>query len=200
MPKFKEEENMKYGYARVSTKGQLDGNSIEEQSNAIKNLYSDAEIIIESYSGAKERPLFNQILKQAQQDDYVVVTKLDRFCRSTKEGLEYIDLLINKGVKIHILNMGLIENTPMGRLIVTNLLAFAEFERAMIIERTQGGKAIAKQRVDFKEGRPKKYNSKKISHALELLQSYSYRQVEEMTGISKSTLIRAKRKHLVLES
>lgn len=200
MPKFKEEENMKYGYARVSTKGQLDGNSIEEQSNAIKNLYSDAEIIIESYSGAKERPLFNQILKQAQQDDYVVVTKLDRFCCSTKEGLEYIDLLINKGVKIHILNMGLIENTPMGRLIVTNLLAFAEFERAMIIERTQGGKAIAKQRVDFKEGRPKKYNSKKVSHALELLQSYSYRQVEEMTGISKSTLIRAKRKHLVLES
>ena len=42
--------------------------------------------------------------------------------------------------------MGLIESSPMGRLIVTNLLAFAEFERAMIIERTQGGKAIAKQR------------------------------------------------------
>ena len=97
---------MKYGYARVSTKGQLDGNSIEEQTTAIKNLYSDAEIVVESYSGAKERPLFNQILEKAQQDDYVIVTKLDRFCRSTKEGLEYIDLLMNKGVKIHILNMG----------------------------------------------------------------------------------------------
>lgn len=47
---------MKYGYARVSTKGQLDGNSIEEQTTAIKNLYADAEIIVESYSGAKERP------------------------------------------------------------------------------------------------------------------------------------------------
>ena len=185
---------MKYGYARVSTKGQLDGNSIEEQTTAIKNLYSDAEIIIESYSGAKERPLFNQILEKAQQDDYVIVTKLDRFCRSTKEVLEYIDLLMNKGVKIHILNMGLIENTPMGRLIVTNLLAFAEFERAMIIERTQGGKQIAKQRADFKEGRPKKYSEKKIAHALELLENYSYRQVEELTGISKSTLIREKRK------
>ena len=55
---------MKYGYARVSTKGQLDGNSIEEQTTAIKNLYADAEIIVESYSGAKERPLFNQILEQ----------------------------------------------------------------------------------------------------------------------------------------
>lgn len=185
---------MKYGYARVSTKGQLDGNSIEEQSNAIRNLYTDAEIIVESYSGAKERPLFNKILEQARENDYVIVTKLDRFCRSTKEGLGYIDTLMNKGVKIHILNMGLIENTPMGRLIVTNLLAFAEFERAMIIERTQGGKAIAKQRADFKEGRLQKYNNKKINHALELLETNSYKQVEELTGISKSTLVRAKRK------
>lgn len=184
---------MKYGYCRVSTKGQLDGNSIEEQTNTIQAVYADAEIIVESYSGAKERPLFNQLLDKAQENDYVIVTKLDRFCRSTKEGLNYIDRLMSKGVKIHILNMGLIENTPMGRLIVTNLLAFAEFERAMIIERTQGGKAIAKQRADFKEGRPKKYNSKKIAHALELLNTYSYKQVEELTGISKSTLIRAKR-------
>ena len=188
---------MKYGYARVSTKGQLDGNSIEEQSTAIQNLYADAEIVVESYSGAKERPLFNKILEQAQENDYVVVTKLDRFCRSTKEGLEYIDRLMNKGVKIHILNMGLIENTPMGRLIVTNLLAFAEFERAMIIERTQGGKAIARQREDFREGRPPKHSSKKINHALELLENHSYKQVEELTGISKSTLIREKRKRTV---
>lgn len=56
---------MKYGYARVSTKGQLDGNSIEEQTNAILSLYADAEIIVESYSGAKERPLFNRMLEQA---------------------------------------------------------------------------------------------------------------------------------------
>ena len=188
---------MKYGYCRVSTKGQLDGNSIEEQTTAIKNVYSDTEIIVESYSGAKERPLFNQILDKAQKGDYIIVTKLDRFCRTTKEGLEYIDLLLNKGVKIHILNMGLIESSPMGRLIVTNLLAFAEFERAMIIERTQGGKAIAKQRADFKEGRPKKYNTKKINHALELLEKYSYKEVESLTGISKSTLIRAKRNRAI---
>lgn len=188
---------MKYGYCRVSTKGQLDGNSIEEQTTAIKNVYADTEIIVESYSGAKERPLFNELLDKAQSGDYVVVTKLDRFCRTTKEGLEYIDLLMNKGVKIHILNMGLIESSPMGRLIVTNLLAFAEFERSMIIERTQGGKAIAKQNADFREGRPPKYNSKKINHALELLKTNSYKEVEALTGISKSTLIRAKRKQSV---
>ncbi len=185
------------GYCRVSTKGQLDGNSIEEQKNNILQRYSNAEIVEESYSGAKERTIFNKVIKSLNDGDTLVVTKLDRFCRTTKEGLEYIDMLMNKGVKIHILNMGLIEDTPMGRLIVTNLLAFAEFERAMIIERTQGGKMIARQKEGFKEGRPKKYNQKQIDHALSLLAcnggQYSYKEVERLLGISKSTLIRANR-------
>lgn len=67
------------------------------------------------------------MLLSLKEGDTLVVTKLDRFCRTTKEGLEYIDKLISKGIKIHIFNMGLIEDTPMGKLIVTNLLAFAEF-------------------------------------------------------------------------
>ncbi len=125
---------MVYGYCRVSTKGQLDGNSIEEQKAEIMKQYANAKIIIESYSGAKERPIFNKLLNRLQEGDILVVTKLDRFCRTTKEGLGYIDNLMSKNVKIYILNMGLIENSPIGRLIVTNLLAFAEFERAMIIE------------------------------------------------------------------
>lgn len=181
---------MIYGYCRVSTKGQLEGNSIEEQEREIRARYPNVELIAESYSAVKERPVFNELLEQCQQGDVLVVTKLDRFCRTTKEGLQYIDLLMGKGVKIHILNMGLIEDTPMGRLIVTNLLAFAEFERAMIIERTQAGKAIAKTKAGFKEGRPKRYSKEQIEHALKLLETNSYKQVEKMTGISKSTLIR----------
>jgi len=183
---------MIYGYCRVSTKGQLDGNSIEEQTQTIKCRYTDVEIIIESYSGAKDRPIFNSLLEKLQPDDVLVVTKLDRFCRTTKEGLTYIDNLMNKGVRIHILNMGLIEDTPMGRLIITNLLAFAEFERAMIIERTQGGKAIAKNNPNFREGRPNKFGKEQINLAMHLLDSHTYKEVESMTGISKSTLIRAK--------
>jgi DNA invertase Pin-like site-specific DNA recombinase len=185
---------MYYGYCRVSTKGQLEGNSIEEQTKAIRDRYKDAEIVIESLSGAKDRPIFNNLLDQLLKDDVLVVTKLDRFCRTTKEGLQYIDKLMAKGVNIHILNMGLIEDTAMGRLIVTNLLAFAEFERAMIIERTQGGKAIAKLKSDFREGRPRVYTDKQLGHALKLLEDNSYRQVEQLTGISKSTLIRARRR------
>lgn len=183
---------MIYGYCRVSTKGQLEGNSIEDQTKAIKEKYESAEIIIESFSGVKERPIFNELLEKLSSGDLLVVTKLDRFCRSTKEGLQHIDKLRSKGVNIHILNMGLIEDTAMGRLIITNLLAYAEFERSMIIERTQSGKAIAKQRDDFREGRPRKFGKEQIEHALELLENNSYKQVERLTGISKSTLIRAK--------
>jgi len=183
---------MIYGYARVSTRGQLEGNSIEDQIAQIKAIYSDAEIIIENESGAAKRLKFDKLLKELSNGDMLVVTKLDRFCRKTKEGLSYIDYLLSKNVKIHILNMGLIEDSPMGRLIVTNLLAFAEFERSMIYERTQAGKAIAKTKPGYREGRPKKFTPEQISHAIELLTDHSYKQVSSMTGISKSTLIRAR--------
>jgi len=187
---------MIYGYVRVSTKGQEDGNSIADQQQDILKRYPDAEIIIESASGAKERKLFNKLLKRLQANDLLVVTTLDRFCRNTKEGLEYIDLLREKKVAIHILNMGMIEDSIMGKLIVTNLLTVAEFERAMIIERTQRGKAIARKNPNYREGRPPKYSRKQIDHALFLLTTHTYKDVEEMTGISKSTLMRAKRKRL----
>ena len=88
------------------------------------------------------------------------------------------------------------DNTPTGKLIRNIMLAFAEFERDMIIERTQEGKMIAKQNADFKEGRPKKFSKVQINHALELLDKYSYKQVEQMTGISKSTLIRNKKSNI----
>ena len=97
------------------------------------------------------------------------------------------------GVRVHILNMGLVENTLTGNLILTVMLAFAEYERGMIVERTQTGKAVARQDPSFREGRPKKYTKCQLQHAMELLDSgKSYKQVEAMTGISKSTLIRAK--------
>ena len=91
------------------------------------------------------------------------------------------------------LNMGLMDNSPISRVLTTCLLAFAEFERNQIIDRTTAGKAIARQNPNYREGRPRKYNLAKVRHALELLETHSYKQVEEMTGISKSTLQRRKR-------
>lgn len=187
--------NKAYGYCRVSTKGQIDNNSLEQQKEEIKNRYYNAICYEEGYTGkTTQRPIFNELLGKLEIGDTLVVTKLDRLCRSTKEGLEIIDKLKSGGVKIHILNMGLIEDTPVGNLIITNLLAFSEFERAMIIERTQTGKAIAKTKSGFKEGRPKKFTKKELDHALSLLNinggDKSYKDVEELLHISKSTLIR----------
>lgn len=188
-----------YGYARVSTKSQLDGNSLEQQLCEIMDRYSKVTVYEEQYSGKTiERPVFKMLIGKLGAGDTLVVTKLDRFARSTVEGINTINMLMEKGVKIHILNMGLIEDTPMGKLIITNLLAFAEFERAMIIERTQSGKAIAKTKPGFTEGRPKKHNKKQIDHALSLLSVnggiHSYTEVSELTNISKSTLIRENNK------
>ena len=112
--------------------------------------------------------------------------------------MELVQSLLDKGICVHVLNMGRMDNTPTGRLIRNVMLAFAEFERDMIVERTQEGKSIAKMKDDFREGRPHKFSNAQITHALSLLGSYSYKQVEQMTGVSKSTLIRSKRKKELL--
>lgn len=80
----------------------------------------------------------------------------------------------------------------MGRFFLQTLLAVAEMERNLIVERTQEGKTLAKQREDFREGRPSKYTKQQVQHALELLETHTYKEVEAMTGITKRTLIRRK--------
>lgn len=185
---------MIYGYARVSTVTQgKNGNSLESQRAELENYNCD-EVIEEVYTGTKtDRPKFSELINKLKSGDTLVVTKLDRFARTAVEGVQIVQDLLKKGVKVNILNMGLIEDSPVGKLTLTIMLAFAEFERDMIVERTQAGKAVAKQNPDFKEGRPKVYGKKQIEHALSLLESHTYKEVEQLTGISKSTLIRAKR-------
>jgi len=181
---------MKYGYARVSTVSQ----ELEVQITALEN--EGCEVIYsEKFTGTKsDRPEFQKVLSELKEDDTLVVTKLDRLARNTKEGIEIIEGLFVRGVRVHVLNVGLLENTTIGKFFLQTLLAVAEMERNLIVERTQEGKAIAKQKDDFKEGRPKVYGKKQIDHALDLLETNSYKQVEQMTGISKSTLIRANNK------
>ena len=137
---------MIYGYARVSTRGQLrDGNSIESQEQQLRAAGCD-EVYAESCTGTRmDRPVFSGLLDRLVSGDRLVVVKLDRFARTTSGGIATIRELLGRGVSVHILNMGLIDDTPTGRLMVTMLLAFAEFERDMIVERTTSGKAIARE-------------------------------------------------------
>ena len=186
---------MIYGYARVSTATQgRDGNSLEEQVASLET-YGCQEIITEAFSGkTMERPKFQQLIEGLQEGDTLVVTKLDRFARTTIEGVQTVRDLFDRGVRVHILNMGLVENTLTGNLILTVMLAFAEYERGMIAERTQTGKIAARQNPNFKDGRPKKFTQEQIELALGLLKDgKTYREVERMTGISKSTMVREKR-------
>lgn len=186
---------MIYGYARVSTKGQAkDGNSLDAQERTLRENGAQ-EIYKDSFTGTKaHRPELDKLLEVIGDGDTLIVTKLDRMARSATQGIELINKLLDRGVKVHILNMGIMDNTPSGKLIRTVMLAFAEFERDMIVERTTEGKAIAKLNEDFREGRPKVYKKAQVNQALELLDSgKTYKEVCEIIGMSKSTLIRAKR-------
>ena len=99
-----------YGYVRVSTKGQAPGTSLDEQTAEILKKYPTAVIVREVASGASERLEFAKVCEQLENGDTLVVCKLDRFCRTAKEGLGYVDYLRGKGVAVHILNMGVIDN------------------------------------------------------------------------------------------
>lgn len=184
---------MIYGYTRVSTRKQVDGYGLEVQKNEIKSKYPSAIIVEEQYTGTKlDRPIFNELQEKLQANDVLVVSKLDRFARNTVEGIKVVERLFIKKVAIHILNIGLLEDTPMGRFFLTTMLAVAELERNMIIERTQTGKELARLKHDYKEGRPKKYTNEELENAVSLLSFHSYREVTLITGISKSTLVRSR--------
>lgn len=191
---------MKYGYARVSTVSQ----ELEVQLQALEAENCD-QIYSEKFTGTKaDRPQLQEVLFLLKKGDTLVVTKLDRLARNTVEGIEIVRELFSRGVKVHVLNVGLLEDTTMGRFFLTTLLAVAEMERNLIVERTQEGKAIAKQNPNYREGRPKKYTQYQLDEAMNLLETMSFAQVEkEMarrgTKISMSTLKResAKRKALM---
>lgn len=195
-----------YGYIRVSTKGQLDGNGLEVQRKAILDKYINAEIIEEQFTGkTTNRPKFKELVDTLKEGDKLVVHKLDRFARTTMEGMQLMNNLLERGVVVEILNFGSIADgfSSSNKLMMQIMLAFAEYERDMIVERTQSGKAIAKAKAEklgikFKEGRPKAHTKKQLDHALSMLTvnggNKSYNEVAEIFGISKSTLIRENNK------
>ena len=136
---------MVYGYARVSSIGQdRYGNSKQGQTEAL--LAAGCEkVYYDHFTGTKmDRPEFTKLMEVLKPGDTLKVTKLDRFARTAADGAIKIKELFERGVSVHVLNMGLIENTATGKLIMQIFLAFAEFERDNIVARLNEGKAIAK--------------------------------------------------------
>ncbi|HFK1462897.1 recombinase family protein [Bacillus cereus] len=183
---------MKYGYARVSTVTQ----DLESQLQTLKAEGCDV-IYSEKFTGTTtDRPELSKVIAVLSEGDTLTVTKLDRLARNTKEGIEIIEALFKRGIRVHVLNVGLLEDTTMGRFFLQTLLAVAEMERNLILERTQEGKIVARQNPNYKEGRPKSHSDKKLVEAMRMKEKmgYSFRQLSDATGISMSTLQRFARK------
>lgn len=176
---------MKHGYARVSTTDQ----KLENQIDLLKSAGAD-KIFREKYTGTTtQRPEFQKLLNELEANDTLIVTKLDRFARNTTEALELIQKLFKQNIKVNILNMGVIDNTPTGQLIFTIFSAFAQFERDLIVTRTQEGKMYAREHdPNFREGRPRTYSDEQIQLAYELRQQgMTYKMIARKTGISERT-------------
>lgn len=149
--------DMRYGYGRVSSKGQKQyGMSLDEQyDRLIAQGIAKENIFLDAFTGhTMERPEFDKVLALLREGDELIVCKLDRFARTAPEGALLVRDLVSRGIRVNILNMGVADNTPMGKVMVTVMLAFAEYERDMIVERTSMGKAYKRERdPDWREGR-----------------------------------------------
>lgn len=143
------------GYGRVSSPGQgRDGNSLADQERKLRDA-GCTEIVLEVFTGTTmDRPKLVKLLEGLEPGDTLVITKLDRFARTASDGVAVIKDLLAQGISVHVLNMGLVEDTPTGRLILNIMLAFAEFEKDNIVERLADGKVEAKvKNPNYKEGR-----------------------------------------------
>lgn len=179
---------MKIGYARVSTQDQ----NLELQLKALKKA-GCLKIFREKISGAtRHRPEFQRMIDQVRIGDTVIVWKLDRLARSTRDLLNTMETLKEAGAKFQSLSEPWADTTThAGKMIMTIFAGIAEFERELIRERTGAGRAAAKQRgVTF--GRPRKLNAEQVQLASELLEGgKGVQEVARLLNVHTATIYRA---------
>jgi DNA invertase Pin-like site-specific DNA recombinase len=179
---------MLIGYARVST----DDQGLTLQRLALKEA-GCRRIHEEKVSGARrDRPQLDRLLEQVREGDVVVVSRLDRLARSTRDLLEIAEQLREAGAGLRSLGEPWADTTsPAGRMVLTVFAGIAEFERALIQERTGAGRAAARQRgVRF--GRPAKLAPEQIALAQRLLEEGTAGgEVARMFNVHRATLYRA---------
>ena len=175
-----------FGYARVSTEQQ----NLDRQLDMLSQ-YGVDYIFNEKMTGTKrDRPELNKLLDRLMAGDTVVVESLSRLGRSTKDLIELVELFEKKQVHLVSLKEQIDTSTPAGKLLFTLMSAIAQFERDVIAERTREGLNAARARGRV-GGRPRT-NEQKVRQAVKLYQTgqYSVREIEELTGVKKSTLYR----------
>ncbi len=179
-------KNYIFGYARVSTEAQ----NLDRQLDALKQFGVDT-IYNEKMTGTKkDRPELSKLLERITKGDTVVIESLSRLGRSTRDLIELTDLFKSKDVRLVSLKESIDTETSTGKLLFTLMSAIAQFERDTIADRTREGLRSARARGKT-GGRPKT-NSDSIKKAVKLYNTrqYSIKEIEELTGIKKSTLYR----------
>lgn len=178
---------MIYGYARVST---LDQN-LDRQKDALR-AYGVDRLFCEKVSGAKKsRPELDKMLAVLESGDSVVIESLSRLGRSVKNLSELMESFNEKGIRLISLKESVDTTSATGRLLFTIISSLAAFERETLIERTNEGLASARARGKL-GGRPKTDEAVlKKAVALYRTGEYSLADIQELTGVSKSTLYRA---------
>jgi DNA invertase Pin-like site-specific DNA recombinase len=174
-----------FGYARVSTDGQTLASQEAELMAA-----GCAKVYAEKVSGARtDRAELAKVLKRLERDDLLVVTRLDRLARSTRDLLNILHAVADKGAKFKSLHDPWADTTtPQGELLVTILAGFATFERHLIKARTDDGRKRAKD-AGVKFGRPRKLTPRQRQEALDrLAKGDSLVDVARTFGVDPTTI------------
>jgi len=180
--------SQRLGYGRVST---LDQN-LEAQADALKNAGAH-KIFIEKITGTKaSRPELDKLREQMRQGDTLVITRLDRLGRSTRDLLSISSELEEKGVELEVIEQNINTKTPEGKLFFTMIAAMAEFEHSMMVARTKDGLAAARARGRLGGRKPKlseaqKKQVRKLYDAREL----TVREIASLFSVTAPTVYRA---------
>jgi len=176
-----------YGYARVSTNGQDLGAQVAElQASGCGNIYK------EKASGAKtDRPALAKLIRRLEDGDVLLVTRLDRLARSTRDLLNILAEIGKRGAGFRSLKDAWADTTtPHGRLMLTVLGGLAEFERELIRARTGEGRKRAKAR-GVKFGRPRVMTTHQREEALQRLAEGALQaDLARSYGVSEATISR----------
>lgn len=186
--------NKKYGYARVSSKSQESNSSIESQKQQlIKNGIEQENIFVEVGSAAteiKNRPVFKKLIyEKLQENDLVMVTKIDRCSRNTFEFLKLQDILFKQNITFVALDLPTSVDLATNKLIATTLSGIAEFENNRRKERQKQGIRAARQQGKY-TGRKSVINRTLIQKVKDLKEkkNLSVTEIAKVIGISRPTI------------
>ena len=184
-----------FAYLRVSTADQTTDNQMGEVRAAGFSVQS-RRCISETISGsvtAKQRPGFQRLLDRLEEGDVLVVTKLDRLGRNAIDVASTVSELADLGVRVHCLQLGGVDLTSStGKLTMGVINAVAEFERDLIVERTQAGLARAKAQGTKLGPRFKLTDVQKADVRRRLADKESVRSLAKAYGVSRQTIARVR--------